>query len=486
MERKHLYQIPQSIAHPPYLRWYIDPKLRRYIDRRIPPDYSPAQILEILKRSISEVQQLSLERKDYTLADRNLSDSMTAFLAYILFAQRKTIRLNSFVEILERYFPGTELADLYQISLVVISQPTKFLQNFDVQASGDWHSNLSRYSHNKFPKCLIDELRRLAGDKFKRTNLGILARTTCPQIRQKAKQPDRDRLLLLHQCFQSAVIAGEFSTKNPQPADYDSLLALYRDRKQDLDLDIVDREEVQQLLTNLSNIVRNYYQPTSGALSLDTPIGDDDSSQTIGDLQIDLNQSIDLDDRHKRDLALDLLSKNSLVGVLSAKRRLRQQLRNAKGKASAQAEATPTPTAQVASPVENRLFLFRYGLGLTQSEIGIELDCNQSTSGRQHDRTIAKLAKELYLSYENKPSTTQLSIETLDEYIEYLKLVCEDYYTDLVMNILTETIQTSRQASIVEQFVEQLETNWQFRFKPDCGGLNKVYTFVQRRSIRSN
>jgi hypothetical protein len=454
MERKHLYQIPQSIAHPPYLQWCIDPKLRRYIDRRIPPDYSPAQILEILKLSIAEVRELSLERKDYTLPDRNLSGSMTAFLAYILFAQRKNIRLNSFVELLERYFPGTELADLYQISLVVISQPVKFLQNFDLQPSGDWYASLFRYTYNKFPKSLIDELRRLAGDKFKRTNLGILARTTCPQLGQKAKQPDRDRLLLLHQCFQSAVMAGEFNTKNPQTADYDALLVLYHDRKEDADLDIADRDEVQQLLTNLSNVVRNYYQPMSGALSLDTPIGDDDNSQTIGDLQVDLSQTIDLDDRHKRDLALDLLSRNSLVGV--------------------------------ASSVENRLLLFRYGLGLTQGEIGIELDCNQSTIGRQHDRTIAKLAKELYLSYEQKPSTTQLSIEILDEYIEYLKLVCEDYYTDLVMNILTETIRTPSQSSIVEEFVARLETNWQFRFKPDCAGLNKVYTFIQRRSIRSN
>ncbi len=453
MERKHLYQIPQSIAHSPYLRWYVDPNLRRYIDRRIPQDYSPAQILDILKISIAEVRQLSLERKDHTLADRDLSGSMTAFLAYILFAQRKTIHLNSFLEILDRYFPATELADLYQISLLVISQPSKFLHNFDLPASGDWYPSLYRYSHNKFPQCLIDELRRLAGDKFKRTNLGILARTTCPQLGQKEKQPIRDRLLLLHQCFQAAVIAGEFNTKNPRAADYDVLLALYRERQQDEDLDIVDRDQVQQLLTNLSHAVRNYYQPTSGALSLDTPIGDDDCSQTIGDLQVDLSQSIDLDDRHKRDLALDLLNRNLVVGV--------------------------------PSPVENRLFLFRYGLGLTQAEIGIELGCNQSTIGRQHDRTIAKLAKELYFAYEQKPSITQVLIEILDEYIEYLKLVCEDYYTDLVMNILTETIHTSTRSSIVDQFVDRLETNWQFRFKPNSGGLNKVYTFVERRSIRS-
>ncbi len=454
MERKHLYQIPQSIAHPPYLQWYVDPKLRRYIDRRIPQDYSSAQILDMLKISIAQVRELSLEQKDYTLEDRYLSGSMTALLAYILFAQRKNIHLNSFLEILDRYFPATELADLYQISLVIISQPAKFLQNFNLPLSGDWYTNLYRYSHNKFPQCLTDELRRLAGDKFKRTNLGILARTTCPQLGQKQKQPVRDRLLLLHQCFQAAVIAGEFNTKNPRTADYDALLALYRLRMEDGDWDIVDRDEVQKLLTDLSNMARNYYQPTSGALSLDTPIGDDDGSQTIGDLQVDLTQSIDLDDRQKRDLALDILSKYSLVSA--------------------------------ASPVENRLLLFRYGLGLTQSEIGIEFDCNQSTIGRQHDRAIAKLAKELYLSYEHKPSTTQLSIEILDEYIEYLKLVCDDYYTDLVMNLFTEILHTSTRSSIVEQFIDRLETDWQFRFKPNSGGLTKVYTFVERRSIRSN
>lgn len=454
MERKHLYQIPLSIAHPPYLQWCIDPKLRRYIDRRIPPDYTPAQILDILKISISQVRELSLDRKDYTLDDRCLSGSMTAFLAYILFAHRKNLHLNSLLAILKRYFPATELADLYQISFVIISQPGKFLQNFNFPPSRDWYLNLYYYSHNKFPQCLIDELRRLAGDKFKRTNLGILARTTCPQLGLREKQPIRDRLLLLHQCFQMAVIAGEFNTQNPRNADYDALLTLYRDRQADEDLDIVDRDEVQKLLTGLSNLVRNYYQPTSGTLSLDTPIGNDDHSQTIGDLQVDLTQSIDLDDYQKRDLALDLLKPHSVISV--------------------------------ASPVENQLFLFRYGLGLTQSEIATEFGYNQSTSGRQHDRLIAKLAKELYLAYEQKPSTTQLSIEILDQYVEYVKLVCEDYYTELVMNILTEIINTSSRSSIMEQFVDRLETNWQFKFKPDSEGLNKVSTFVQRRTIRSN
>ena len=45
MDRQHFYQIPESIEHHPYLRWQIDPRLRRYIHQRIPDEYLPIQVL---------------------------------------------------------------------------------------------------------------------------------------------------------------------------------------------------------------------------------------------------------------------------------------------------------------------------------------------------------------------------------------------------------------------------------------------------------
>jgi hypothetical protein len=469
MDRQHLYQIPESIETHPYLLWRVDPRLRRYIHQRIPADYLPARVVEIAQILVSEVQQLDLVRQDYPLPARNLSGSISALLAHILFFQKK-VRLVGFVEILQRHFQGTELRDVYQVSLIVISHPAKFLRNFQPQL--DWYPSLCWYSHNKFQKSLTDELRRLAGDNFKRTNLGLLKRCSPSQLetclKQLGERGERlEGLLLLHQCFQEAVVANQFVTNNPQAVHYDALLVRYRERKQVTDLEIDDspgerlrqREAVQELLTDLSNMIRNDRQQITR--SLDAPLGSCDELGTLSDLVADVRESASLENCELRELALDLLSKNSIVHVASI---------------------PPDRQVEKAKSADRILFLL-YGLRLTQVEAGIELDCNQTTIGRSHDRQIAKLAQDFYLSYHKLPATAQISIEILDEYGKYIKSLCEDYYAELAINLLTAVIETTPKSSVVEVFIALVETQWQFRFKPGGAGLSRVEAFVKHRSV---
>jgi hypothetical protein len=447
MERQYLYHIPQSIDYPPYLQWHVDARLRRYIHQRISDDRSsPAEVLETAQILVQEVQQLDSNPKEqYALPEQNLSGSITALLAHSLFRKRR-VRLDSYVEILQRYFPLTELSDVYQISLIVISRPAQFLRNF--QPGVDWYPSLCRYSHAKFPKSLTDELRRFAGDDFKRTNLGLLNRASFSLIETCLRQSgDKgkyvDRLLLIYQCIRETVEAQTFTTKNPQPAHYDALLERYQQRKQETDLEIVDRQEAIDLTTYLSNIVRNHYQPTSGALSLDLP-GNSNPNVTLGDLQVDPKEHISLEELEKTRQARELLYDNSHTKL-------------------------------------DLIFFFLYGLRLNQTEVGKELDSAQDRISKQCKCEIARLAKQLYLRYENKSQTTQLSAEIQHEYIGYVKPICEDYYAELAIDILAEVSASTTESSIVDRFIQRIETNWQFQFKPEGVGLNRLYTFVREQ-----
>ncbi len=467
MDRQHFYQIPESIEHHPYLRWQIDPRLRRYIYQRIPDEYLPIQILAAARILVEEVQNLNLARQYYTLPEQNLSGSMTAFLSHILFSERK-VRLVSMVELLKCHFQGTELRDVYQISLVIISHPSKFLRNFQPQL--DWYGSLSRYSHNKFRKSLIDELRKLAGDDFKRTNLGLLSRCSPSQLetclKQLGERGERlEGLLLLHQCFQEVVVANQFVTNAPQAVHYEALLARYQECRQVTDLEIVDspgerlrqREVVKELLADLGNMIRNDRQQIPR--SLDAPLSNDDELGTLGDLVADARVSVSLEDCEPRELALDLLGKNSLIGTT----------------------ATPADRKLTKARLADWILFLLYGLRLTQDEAGLELDCHQTTIGHRHDRQIAKLAQEFYLSYHKLPATTQISIEMLDGYGKYIESQCEVYYVELAIDLLTSVIATTPKSSVVAGFIDLVETQWQFRFKPGGAGLSRIDTFVQAR-----
>jgi hypothetical protein len=126
----------------------------------------------------------------------------------------------------------------------------------------------------------------------------------------------------------------------------------------------------------------------------------------------------------------------------------------------------------------------RYGLGLTQTEAGLELDCNQSTIGRNHDRQIAKLARELYLKYHKLPATTQMSIEILAEYSQYIESLCADYYVELAIDLLPASLENMAKSSDLpqQQLRQQIETRWEFSFKPGGAGLSRIDAFVRQRA----
>jgi RNA polymerase sigma factor (sigma-70 family) len=468
MDRQYFYQIPTPLDRHPYLQWQIDPRLRRYIYQRIPDDLARSQVLEIAQILVVELCQLpTLDLPNYTPAQRCLRGCITALLAQTLFLDRRVgakvhlqIRRQIF-EPLQLHFQETELQDIYQTGLSIICHPAQFLKNFQPDRL-DWYQSLATYSYYKFRQSLIDRLRTLpnAAD-FKRTNLGLLYRSSI-EAALKECEPEGARfegLLLLHQCFREAVVAKEFVTNQPQPSHYDALLVRYRSHPESNKLEIVDRAMAIELLQDLGNTLRNYRQ--LGTYSLDTTVGDADSGTTFGDLQASPQMGLTIEDTEIRERAIQFLDRQP----------------------------------------PNCVLMLIYGLELKQTEAGSELDLNQATIGRQAKRSIAKLAQAFYLDrtpieserdawvapMAGEPSRgdSALSVEVLAKYIDYLTWICEDYYPTLLTTMLTEILADSQiAASTVDIFVDRVETQWQFKFKPGGIGSTKIDTFVQQHQQR--
>lgn len=468
MDRQYFYQIPTPLDRHPYLQWQIDPRLRRYIYQRIPDHFAQSQILEFAQILVVELCQLTtLELPNYTPAQICLRGCITSLLSQTLFLDRRVgnrvhmqIRRQIF-EPLQLHFQEIELQDVYQTGLSIICHPALFLKNFQPDRL-DWYQSLATYSYYKFRQSLIDRLRTLPNaSDFKRTNLGLLYRNSI-EAALKECEPAGARfegLLLLHQCFRAAVIAKQFVTNQPQSSHYDALLARYRSHPDSTKLEIVDRAMTIELLQDLGNTLRNYRQ--IGTYSLDTPMGETNGGATFGDLQAAPPEIVTIEASEIRERAMEFLDRQP----------------------------------------PNCVLLLIYGLELTQTEAGIELDLNQATIGRQTKRSIAKLAQAFDLDRtpveserdsgvapmagEPRRGDSALSVEVLAKYIDYLTWVCEDYYPTLLATMLTEiSADCQIAASIVDIFVDRIETQWQFKFKPGGVGSTKIVAFVQQHQGR--
>jgi DNA-directed RNA polymerase specialized sigma24 family protein len=299
---------------------------------------------------------------------------------------------------------------------------------------------------------------------FKRTNLGLLARATPKRIetaliRQGEKDVRLQQMLLLHGCLVEVIAAGNFETRNPQSVHYENLLARYLQQCERVELAILqrrgsaneDRATLIKLLEYMGKVIRNYLQPQPDALDRSVGNSDADGTSLLNLIPDAINLDRLLESRILKQDILDLSS----------------QL-----------------------PIDHdRLLMLFYGLELTQSEVGIELDCSQTTAKHRHDRCLKQLAKDLHVKIFDDEN---LSIELLDAIIDRLKLICEDIYAEILLAIfdaivtdldaITSGTAKLNESTIVELFIDRIHHCWQFKFKPAQMGLTKATAFVRLRN----
>ena len=439
-----------------YLTWHQDPRLVRYLNGL--EDRSPAQIANVL------VNRILAEP-----TDRLACGCITALLAHILFSASGRARIRSQIfNPLQHHSTQIELADVYQIALDIISQPVHFLANFQPDPIS-WYGSLVRYSNYRCDRLLIDRLRSLPEmSGFKRTNLGLVARASTRRMTTAlTRQGERDlrlqQLLLLHQCLVEVIAVGGFDTRNPQPVHYDNLSARYIEQcdsanqtlREGVDLAIDNRATLIKLVEYMGTAIRNYLQPQPDAL--DRSIGNNDAEGTA---LIDLIP----DPSHRHQILESHILKQDVIELLNK-----------------------------LAIDSDRVLMFFYGLELTQKEVGIELDVNTTTAKHRHDRCLRKLATDLHA---NNFVNEQLSIELLDSIVARLKLICGDLYAELLLEIfdlivtdlnsITSDPAKLNESNVTDLFIERIEQQWQFSFKPAQMGLAKATVFVGLRSAQTS
>jgi hypothetical protein len=463
-----LGKLPMLVEDPPYLVWQTDPKLTRYLNSLVAGQ--PAATTGLDREQIAYVLgqrwgQLPVNLADYTEIDRQLSGCLTSLLAQIIFSPQGLGQMRAQVlKPLEYHASSLAAIDVYAIGLEIISQPVQFLQNFQPPQT-NWYASLVSYSRPRFQRLLIDRLRsspNLSG--FKRTNLGLLVRSTPTRVKTALINAGEGAarlagLLLLHQYLQEAVKAEQFSSKNPEPLHYEQLLARSKEQCERVNLPIANRDTIIELLNYMGTALRNYLQPPQ--VSFDQPIGDNGSP--LGDLI----PALQISPTEQIALAAD-----------------QQQTRDFKQQVSSVLEQLPIDRAS--------LLLWLYGLKLTQTEAGLELQLNQTTIKRRHDKFLAQLAPVLC---QLTGVDQELSIDTLAAIVTALIVVCENYYPESLRKILMAIspklgaapplIAEALVEPLCQQFITAIEMQWQFEFRPGQMGSKKAVAFV-RRELKLN
>jgi hypothetical protein len=422
------YRLPQISIQPPGIKWIVDPKLQRYINRLDTPH------VDLIAYHLVT-----------TAPSPNSNGCLTAFLAHI--ALIPAHRLRSTHAVLQQHYTE-DLADVYQIGMEIVSDPRGFLSNFDPSRSldtGYWYPNLYRWSQQKFDRFLTDKIRNQKGmSGFKRTNLSLVARATATKIvkaltQQGYSPATHPTYLAVHFCLRSAVKAKRFSTAQPQAADYAEILALYRQ----LQVTPLDLAQITSHLDRLETAASNYDRMR--LQSIDLPIGED-SDRTILDTITD--------DRNPLDTAILAEYQQQVDRLKQIIIKLLQQL-----------------------PIErDRLLLLLYGLDLTQKQTGAEISRNQTTVMHRRDKLLSTLAEDIYHK-KNSEKLPALSSEHLKQIVIHSIAFYQQYYPGLLFEISRQLVNIN-----LHNFVERVQLRWEIQFHPEGAAIDRLRKIVESDS----
>lgn len=421
--------LPQISSQPTGIQWISDPKLHRYIQKLANPHVDSVAYYLVT-----------------TDPSPNSNACLTAFLAHVAFIPARRLRATH--TLLQQYH-SEDITDLYQLGLEIISEPRKFLSNFDTNRSidtGYWYPSFYKWSQQKFDLRLIDKIRSQKGmSGFRRTNLGLVARATSAKVvkaltRQGDSVATHPTYLALHSCLEKAVKAKRFDTANPQPAHYAEILTLYRQR-QVIPLDV---DRVVGYLERLGAAVSNYDRLR--VTSIDLPMSEDGNRpriDTIPDPENPLDTAILDEYRQQVDRVKTIFTD------------LLQQL-----------------------PIDSdRLLMLFYGLKLTQVEAGAELHCDPVTAMRHRKKILAKLARNIYLQA-SENSSSPLSSERLQLIILQAIAFCRQYYLDALIEI---SQQLGSQAQ--KMLVDRVCTRWQLQSQPADVTILKLTKIIKQTPL---
>jgi hypothetical protein len=239
-------------------------------------------ILTILLQRLSEIPVTT----NQTPEDRQTILTCYSFAASTVLASSNISALKSIWQQLDLYHRSANIGfdDILQIGMQILSEPyrqehsLRLFHGFKIQSESLstesfrlGQSQLQQYLKKKFMMLLIDRIRQYSGaENFKRTNNGLLKRTSQRKMREALDKRGNNQIsmLILHKVF----VETEFYTPDPHQNDYKRLHDAYQRALKMKNLPTCSLQQTQKHLADIGSSIRSY--GNSNMRSLNEDVGE--------------------------------------------------------------------------------------------------------------------------------------------------------------------------------------------------------------------
>jgi hypothetical protein len=267
----NMFRLP-SLSNAPQITWAYSKPVCKNLER-----FGNQPLSRILATLLQRLLEIPVTAHP-TPTDRQTILTCQAFAASTIFAAANLYSLKSTWQQLNFYHRSAniEFADLLQMGMEILSEPYKqehplhLFHGFDLQQCLEANWNLSTadfrlgrhplqlYLKKKFMLLLTDRIRQCDGaNEFKRTNNGLLKRTSQLKMREALDQRGNAQtsMLILHKVL---VESKDFYTPQPQEADYQRLHEAYQKALIAKKLPTCSLQKTQERLAELGSSIRSY------------------------------------------------------------------------------------------------------------------------------------------------------------------------------------------------------------------------------------
>ncbi len=393
------------------VRWCVNARLQRHIEALVQqnPQFNEAMLAKTFMDAIQQSPPLDIAQSH-----------LVAFLAS--FSYRCADRIKYELEQLNHLPSDTNafLQDLFQSAFEIALSPVAFFKNFEVKRSQDvfWYFSLKGYTRRKMEGLLRDKVRSIEGlTTYGRTDLGLAARSSEKRVIAALRalgEPESKiaQFVLAWKCFQEARAAKILQVDSPQPHQFEAIAHRYNYLKSKQPLPATPDAEgtsIEQWLKTTGAAIRRYCdRPIE---SLDVLVYKESGNATWGELMADDSTLSDANTLSRVEIQPDLCNLKRLLD--EALQKLDLELK--------------------------RIFLFKYGLNLTQTQIGAELKKHQSSISRNH-RNFEESLLQRFIEIFNTQSATNINPETLLVFRDYLNEYWQNYYAEMMRHFFQESI----------------------------------------------
>jgi hypothetical protein len=395
------------------VRWCANAKLQRHIEALAQqnPQFNEATLAKTFMDAIQQSPPVDMAK-----------NHLVAFLAS--FSYRCAARIQFELEQLN-HVPSDAygfLQDLFQSAFEIALFPIAFFQNFESEKTQEvfWYFSLKGYTRRKMEGLLRDKVRSIEGlQTYGRTDLGLAARSSEKRVTSALRalgEPESKivQLVLAWKCFQEARTAKVLQIDSPQPQQFEAIAIRYNGLKAQSSFSTMpDLAGItaEKWLKTIGAAIRRYCDRSVESLDIQVYQG----GMTWGELMVDESSNSDTSTLSKVEIQPDL-------------RNLKQLL---------------TDTLQFLGLDLKRIFLLKYGLNLTQTQIGAALKKHQSSISRTQRNFEESLLQQFTERFDakalNVPSGLGIDPDIFLALRDYLNQYWEDYYAEMMHQFFRES-----------------------------------------------